>query len=97
MSTTDSIKETFGAVVEAFAAVKSDNDKLARDVEHVGFYAQLGESAPNSQLPNLWNTLERIEKAINADPQLKAEFGETGEKAVKAAFTAIAKRLAPAA
>ena len=96
MSTTDTIKETFGAVVEAFAAVKTDNDKLARDVEHVNFYSVLGESAPNSQLPNLWNTLERIEKAINADPQLKAEFGEKGQKALAAAYTAIAKRLAPA-
>ena len=93
MSTTDSIKETFGAVVDAFAAVKTDDVKLKNDVEHVGFYAQLGESAPNSQLPNLWNAFERIEKKVNANPEYKKEFGQKGADALAAAYTAIAKRL----
>ena len=98
MSTTDSIKETFGAVVDAFAAVKTDDVKLKNDVEHVGFYAQLGESAPNSQLPNLWNALERIEKKVNANSAYKEEFGKPGADALAAAYTAIAQRLAkPAA
>lgn len=93
MSTTDSIKETFGAVVDAFAAVKTDDVKLKNDVEHVGFYAQLGESAPNSQLPNLWNTLERIEKKVNANSEYKEAFGKAGADAIAASYTAIAKRL----
>lgn len=93
MSTTDTIATTFGAVVEAFGAVKTNDEKLLRDVEHINFYAQLGESAPNSQLPNLWNTIERVQKAIEANADYKAQFGETGEKAIAAAYTAIAKRL----
>lgn len=95
MSTKDTAT-AFGEVVDAFAAVKSDNNKLNYDVEHVRFYRDLGDSAPNSQLPNIWNTLERIEKAVNANPQYKSEFGEAGQQALKDSYAAIANRLKPA-
>ena len=83
------MKQYLGGIVEALKAAPG-NDANPNDVETIRFYSELGNDAPDSQLPNVLVAIARVTRAVSEDATHKAKFSAAnGFTYVKNAQTAI--------
>ncbi|PLS31434.1 hypothetical protein Uis1B_0775 [Bifidobacterium margollesii] len=83
------MKQYLGGIVEAVKAAPG-NTANPNDVETIRFYGELGNDAPDSQLPNVLVAIARVTRAVSEDADAKAKFtAADGFSYVKKAQSAI--------
>lgn len=71
------MKQYLGGIVEALKAAPT-NGANPNDVETIRFYGELGNDAPDSQLPNVLVAIARVTRSVSEDEAAKTAFSKAG-------------------